>query len=134
MDSTLCSHTLELTNRSPADPVIDAALKAASGSYAPYATDKSFNYAGAAMQLADGSIYAGRHAENAAYNPSLSPLESALAFMNMGQPLSATRTVNRCVLVEVTTLASQLSATQAALAAYAAGVQLEYHTARIVSG
>jgi hypothetical protein len=48
--------------------------------------------------------------------------------------LSATRTVNRCVLVEVATLASQRSATQAALAAYAAGVQLEYHTARIVSG
>ncbi|MEY2495375.1 MAG: cytidine deaminase [Verrucomicrobiota bacterium] len=134
MDPALSSHALELITGSPADPLIDAALKAASASYAPYATDKSFNYAGVAVQLADGKIYAGRHAENAAYNPSLSPLESALAFMNMGQPLSATRTVNRCVLVEVATLASQRSATQAALAAYAAGVQLEYHMARIVSG
>lgn len=134
MDLTLCSHTLALTNSAPADPLIDAALQAASGSYAPYATDKSFNYAGVAVQLADGSIYAGRHAENAAYNPSLSPLESALTFMNMGQPLTATRTVTRCVLVEVPTLASQLSATQAALAAYAPRVPLDYYIARIVSG
>ncbi|MEN3367907.1 MAG: cytidine deaminase [Verrucomicrobiota bacterium] len=134
MDFALCSHALALTNGSPADPLIDAALQAASSSYAPYATDKSFNYAGVAVQLADGKIYAGRHAENAAYNPSLSPLESALTFMNMGQPLTATRTVRRCVLVEVPTLASQRSATKAALAAYAAGVVLEYHTARIVAG
>jgi cytidine deaminase len=81
------------------------------------------------VELADGSIYVGRHAENAAYNPSLSPLPSALAFMNMGQSLGATRVVNRCVLVEVPTLASQLGCTQALLAAYAPTVQLEYYTA-----
>jgi cytidine deaminase len=66
-------------------------------------------------------IYTGRYAENAAYNPSLSPLESALTFMNMNRPQSGTRAVTRCVLVEVLTLASQLSATQAVLAAYAPG-------------
>ena len=75
-----------------------------------------------AVELADNSIYAGRYAENAAYNPSLSPLQSALSFMNMNQPLSGTRAVVRCVLVEVPTLGSQLSATQAVLAAYAPGV------------
>jgi len=83
------------------------------------------------VQLEDGSIYAGCHAENAAYNPSLSPLESALAFMNMGQPLKATRTLTRCVLVEVPTLASQLGATQVALKAYAPSVKLEYHPAHV---
>jgi cytidine deaminase len=133
MDPELCSHDLALNSGTPTDPVIDAALTGASRSYAPYQTDRSYGYAGVAVQLADGSIYAGRHAENAAYNPSLSPLQSALAFMNMGQPLGATRVVNRCVLVEVPTLASQLSATQAALAAYAPTVKLEYYTARIVS-
>lgn len=132
MDPALSSHSLALTDGSPADPVIDAALKAASGSYAPYGTRESFNYAGVAVELADEKIYSGRHAENAAYNPSLSPLESALTFMNMGQPLTGTRTVTRCVLVEVPTLASQRSATEAALAAYAPAVQLEYHAARIV--
>lgn len=132
MDPSLSSHPLELTDGAPADPLIDAALEAASRSYAPYATRESFNYAGVAVQLADGTIYAGRHAESAAYNPSLSPLQSALTFMNLGQPLTATRTVTRCVLVEVPTLASQRSATQAALTAYAPGVQLEYYTARIL--
>jgi hypothetical protein len=52
--------------------------------------------------------------------------------MNMRQPLGAARVVKRCVLVEVPTLASQLSATQATLATYAPHVQLEYYTARIV--
>ncbi|MEY2521198.1 MAG: cytidine deaminase [Verrucomicrobiota bacterium] len=134
MDPSLCSHAVALTDSSPTDPLVDAALKAASASYAPYATRESFNYAGVAVQLADGKTYGGRHAENAAYNPSLPPLESALAFMNMGQPLTATRTVSRCVLVEVPTLASQRSATEAALAAYAPGVPLEYYTAHVVSG
>ena len=129
MDPRLSSHNLVLEGGAPADPVIAAALSAASGSYAPYSTKGSHAHAGVAVQLADGSIYAGRHAENAAYNPSLSPLQSALAFMNMSQPLSATRVVKRCVLVEVATIASHRSATQSALAAYAPTAQLEYFTA-----
>ena len=129
MDPGLSSHNLALESGAPADPVIARALSAASRSYAPYATNKSHAYAGVAVELEDGSIYAGRHAENAAYNPSLSPLQSALAFMNLSQPLSATRVVKRCVLVEVPSIASQRSATEAALAAYAPTVQLEYYTA-----
>lgn len=133
MDPKLCTHNLVLNGVAPTDPVIAAALAAASGSYAPYLTDQSYEYAGVAVELADGLIYAGRYAENAAYNPSLSPLESALSFMNMNQPQGTTLAVLRCVLVEVPTLASQLSATQAVLAAYAPGVSLEYYTATIVS-
>ena len=133
MDPRLCSRTLALESGAPVDPVIAAGLSGASRSYAPYATGESHAYAGVAVQLADGSIYAGRHAENAAYNPSLSPLQSALAFLNMGQPPGATRVVKRCVLVEVPTLASQRSATQATLAAYAPTVELEYYAALIVS-
>jgi cytidine deaminase len=132
MDPARGSHNLALADEPVMDHVVDAALKAASLSYAPYSTGKSFNYAGVAVQLADGSISAGRHAENAAYNPSLSPLQSALAFMNMARP-SAVANVTRCVLVEVPTLASQRSATQAALAAYAPTVELEYYAARIVA-
>jgi len=133
MDSQLCSHNLALESGVQDDPVVAAALSAASGSYAPYEMDGSHAYAGVAVQLADGTIYPGRHAENAAYNPSLSPLQSALTFMNMGQPLGATSVVRRCVLVEVPTLASQRSATQTALAAYAPTVELEYHAAQIVT-
>jgi cytidine deaminase len=132
MDPKLCSHKLAIDSEPPADAVVTTALDAARGSYAPYTTDTTYGYAGVAVQLADNSIYAGRYAENAAYNPSLSPLESALSFMNMNQPQSGTRRVIRCVLVEVPTLASQLSATQAVLAAYAPGVSVEYYKASIV--
>ena len=133
MDPAACSHNLILESGATRDEVIASALEGARGSYAPYLTGGAHAYAGVAVQLEDGSIFTGRHAENAAYNPSLSPLESALTFMNMGQPIGATRVVKRCVLVEVPTLASQRSATEAALAAYAPGVQLEYFTAHIVS-
>lgn len=132
MDPMLCTHNLALDGCPPTDPVIAAALAAACGSYAPYKTDASYGYAGVAVELADNSIYAGRYAENVAYNPSLSPLQSALSFMNMNHPRSGTRTVVRCVLVEVPTLASQLSAMQAVLAAYAPGVSVEYYKAKIV--
>lgn len=133
MDPGLCDHALALNGKSSRDPVIAAALAAASGSYAPYLTDTAHHYCGVAIQLIDGTIFPGRYAANAAYNPSLSPLESAFAFMNMNQPRSATREVSRCVLVEVPTLASQLSATQAVLSAYAPKVGLEYYTAKTVA-
>ncbi|MFZ1011656.1 MAG: cytidine deaminase [Candidatus Sulfotelmatobacter sp.] len=132
MDPKFCTHNLALDDGPPTDPVIAAALAAACSSYAPYKTDASYGYAGVAVELADNSIYAGRYAENAAYNPSLSPLQSALSFMKMNQPRSGTSTVVRCVLVEVPTLASQLSATQAVMAAYAPGISVEYSKAKIV--
>jgi cytidine deaminase len=134
MDPTLCTHTLQLNSPSN-DPVVQAALAAASGSYAPalYFVDKSVAYAGVAIQLTDGSIYGGRHAENAAYNPSLSPLESALAYMNMQRSLGEDRTVTRCVLVEVSSLISQLSATQAVITAYSPGVNVEFYAATVVN-
>lgn len=133
MKPSLCTHSLALNGGNQSDLVIAAALVAASRSYAPYTTDTSNAYAGIAVQLSDGTVYTGRHAENAAYNPSLSPLESALTFMNMNQAPSAKREITRCVLVEVPTYASQKSATQAVLASYAPSVTLEYYTARIVS-
>ena len=132
MDPKQCTHTLALDGGPPTDPLVAAALAAASTSYAPYQTDVFYQYSGIAVQTTDGGVFPGRYAENAAYNPSMSPLESALTFMNMTQPQGASRQVSRCVLVEVPTLASQLSATQAVLAAYAPGVTLEYFTATIV--
>jgi cytidine deaminase len=134
MDPALCTHVLQLTSPSN-DPVVQTALQAASGSYAPakYFQNQSTAYSGVAVQLSDGTVYGGRHAENAAYNPSLSPLESALAYMNMHLPLTASRTVTRCVLVEVPSLISQLSATQAVITAYAPGVSVEYYSASVVN-
>jgi cytidine deaminase len=66
------SHGLKLD--ASVDDVAQAALQAATNSYAPY----SASYAGVALKTRDGAIFAGSVAENAAFNPSMSPLEAAI--------------------------------------------------------
>ncbi|MDP9360118.1 MAG: cytidine deaminase [Acidobacteriota bacterium] len=63
-----------MTLPATADQVVQAALNASNASYAPY----SFSYAGVALKTSDGRIYVGSVAENAAFNPSMSPLEAAV--------------------------------------------------------
>lgn len=130
MDPQLAAPRLQLVGRTESDPMIDVALAAARRSYAPYPTDRRGQFSGVALQYADGSIVEGRYAGNAAYNPSLSPLESALAFAHVNRPLGAAPRLRRCALVEVPTLASQRSATEAVLAVVAPRVKLEYFAAR----
>ncbi|HJQ37340.1 MAG TPA: cytidine deaminase [Thermoanaerobaculia bacterium] len=60
------------------DELAREALKAANMSYAPY----SKSYAGVAVKTSRG-IYAGAYAENAAFNPSMSPLQVALSRLNL---------------------------------------------------
>ncbi len=55
-------------------PLVAEALRAACASYAPYSHSKS----GVAIHTSDGKIYSGSCLENAAFNPSLSPLQAAL--------------------------------------------------------
>lgn len=55
-------------------PLAARALEAAMASYAPYSQSKS----GVALETSDGNIYSGSYLENAAFNPSLSPLQMAL--------------------------------------------------------
>lgn len=54
--------------------LVNEALKAANKSYSPYTKSPS----GIALRTKDGKIYRGSYIENAAYNPSLSPLQAAL--------------------------------------------------------
>lgn len=61
------------------DRLLCAALEAANQSHAPY----SGSYSGIALQLKDGSLFTGRYAENAAFNPSLPPLQAALIMINL---------------------------------------------------
>lgn len=63
-----------------ADDLAQSALAAANMSYAPY----SKAYAGVAIRTSDGKIINGAYAENAAFNPSLSPLPAALSQLNLG--------------------------------------------------
>jgi len=69
-------HALQIDD---GDDVARAALAAANMSYAPY----SKSYAGVAVRTHDGTIVNGAYAENAAFNPSLSPLQAALSQLNL---------------------------------------------------
>jgi cytidine deaminase len=94
------------------DPLVAAALRAANASYAPY----SRSFSGVALRAKDGSLHSGSVAENAAFNPSLSPLAAALVHLvlNGDQKYADIRDA---VLVEVAgAAASQVSAARAVLA------------------
>ena len=98
------------------DRLLQAAAEAATQSYAPY----SQSYAGVALQTQDGSLFCGRYAENAAFNPSLPPLQSALIMLRMAG--YAPEDIQAAALVESQQgQISHLAATQALLDAY--GVQ-----------
>lgn len=105
------------------DPAVLAALEAANASYAPY----SGNWAGAALVTAAGTVVAGRHAENAAFNPSLSPVQAAYAMWALRGDF--TDPVVRAVLVERPTEASQEAAARSVLSSIAPGVALEAYQA-----
>jgi cytidine deaminase len=119
------SHGMTLV--SPADDVTKAALDAANSSYAPY----SLSYAGVALQTADGSIYTGSVAENAAFNPSMSPLEAAVVALTItgGKKYND---ITDAVLVEAGgSKASQIGVTQAVLATMTT-VPLRIYAAMVV--
>lgn len=80
------------------DELERAALEAANRSYAPY----SKSFAGLALRTSSGRIVAGPYAENAAFNPSMSPVQVALAYLNMqGEPFES---IEDAVLASVDSL------------------------------
>ncbi len=103
-----------------ADPLTLAALDAARKSYAPY----SKSPAGIAIRGWRGRVFRGSYIENVAFNPSLSPLQTALAAMiAAGEPYSA---ISAVTLVEVVgAKISQRNVTAAVMAAIAPSVKLE---------
>ena len=94
------------------DELEQAALAAANQSHAPYSNAHS----GVALETEDGTIYTGRYAENAAFNPSLPPLQAALILMNVSG--GDCQKVSRAVLAEPeSAILTQWDATRATLAA-----------------
>jgi len=65
-------HQLTLENGTD-DSTVQKALHAANSSYAPY----SSSFGGVAIQTGNGQEFTGTYMENAAYNPSLLPLQAA---------------------------------------------------------
>jgi len=79
-ESLLAAKPVDLTLQQQSDStLVKAALKAANDSYAPY----SLCHAGIALKTTTGVVIAGRYIENAAFNPSLSPLQSVLVNLNL---------------------------------------------------
>lgn len=106
------------------DPFVLEAMAAANKSYAPY----SQNFAGCVLDTVGGIMYAGRYAENVAFNPSLSALHTAIIRMNMSHPGSE-KSIRRAVLVEKPTAISQRTASELLLQTVAPDVKLEYFEA-----
>ncbi len=104
------------------DRTVAEALSAAEKSYAPYTR----NFAGCALEIQTGEIYSGRYAESAAYNPSVSPLQSAVVCLNMAT-LEQQAAIRRVVLVEKPTAVSQRRITELLLESWAPGIALEYY-------
>ena len=111
------------------DPLATIALAAACAAYAPYGG----TYAGVALRTADGTIVEGRYAENAAFNPSLSPMQGAFIALALASRFDAV--IEQAVLVEADepTIkrsnkfgASQWAGATAILCAAAPGVPLMY--------
>jgi cytidine deaminase len=115
---------LALVNSST-DELTRAALVAARKSYAPYSKSPS----GVALRSARGRIYRGSYIENVAFNPSLSPLQVALAgLIAAGETYSAISAVS---LVEVGgAKISQRAVTETVLAAVAQALKLDVALAR----
>jgi cytidine deaminase len=100
------SHNMTLAG--PADGVTQAALNAANASYAPY----SLGYAGVALKTSDGSIYTGGIAENAAFNPSMSPLEAAVVTLTINGGKNYGDITDAVLVEAAASKASQIGATR----------------------
>lgn len=94
------------------DALAQAAIAAANRSHAPYSRSPS----GVALQVSDGTIFSGSYAENAAYNPSLPPLQGALNLLCLSG--YAWEDIQRAALAERSDARlTQLDATAATLRA-----------------
>lgn len=97
-DLGLTAHLLDQPQEAPSfseeSSLIAKAMQAAFSSYAPYSESKS----GVAIQTIDGKIYTGSYLENAAFNPSLSPLQAAIVTLVADQ--QEYENISEVVLVE----------------------------------
>lgn len=102
------------------DPLQQQALNALNKSYAPY----SHAPGGVAIELINQHIYLGSYAENAAFNPSLPPLQVAVILLRMNG--YSFDDIKRVVLAETkNAVVSHLDTTRSVLQKIAPHIQLE---------
>lgn len=107
------------------DAVFTAAKTAYLNAHAPY----SSNRCGMALQYADGDIVTGYYGENAAFNPSLPPLQMALN--NRRLQGKDWQTIQRAVMLETASELRQQATT--ALLLDTLGTTLEYYSETEIS-
>ncbi|MCW3172399.1 cytidine deaminase [Shewanella subflava] len=107
-------------NLESSDPLIIEALDQAGLSYAPY----THCHAAVVLETHDGATYCGRYAENAAFNPSMQPMQMALS--NLIRHNRDYSDIKRAVLIESSK--GQISLVGAAMDALhtIAAVELEH--------
>ena len=112
----------------PTDALSQAALEAASTAYAPYTESPS----GAAIATRSGRVYKGSYIENVAFNPSLSPVQTALVqLISAGEEYSA---ITRVGLAEINRATiSQKSAAEAVVSVIAPSIRVELLAAQVKS-
>jgi len=121
------SHQLEISNTEN-DMLVSQALAQANLSYAPYTN----NFSGCLLALDNGEVILGRTIENAAYNPSITAMASALSKIRLsGKNISD---VKRVILVERVTSINQKQIAQAMLDSYGLNISLEYRNTILVRG
>ncbi|MDG6881163.1 Cytidine deaminase [Phocoenobacter uteri] len=101
------------------DNVAQSALQALNKSHAPY----SQAFCGVALSLDNGEVITGRYVENAAFNPSFPPLQSALNYRRLNS-LSEVK-INRIVMVEKEAGLSHKQVTESLAKAYL-DIDIEY--------
>ncbi|WP_445778404.1 cytidine deaminase [Shewanella sp.] len=89
----LCKRVKEFSLNSD-DPMIIEALDQAGLSYAPYTNSN----AAVVLETNDGATFCGRYAENAAFNPSMQPMQMALS--NLIRHNRQYSEIKRAVLIE----------------------------------
>ncbi|NOU50117.1 cytidine deaminase [Pseudoalteromonas sp. JBTF-M23] len=96
--------------------------------YAPYSKNIS---AVEICTVSSGRFY-GRYAENAAYSPSLSPMQSALSQLALAGLTLEQAEVSRITLVQSEGFENQKAVAEAVLDSYGLDLQVEYITAKYV--
>ncbi|RCS73193.1 cytidine deaminase [Vibrio casei] len=121
IDARLMGKTSQNYQLNDESLLVKSALKAMNMSHAPYTQ----NHSGVALMLKNGSIFNGSYAENAAFNPSLPPLQVAINLLLLSG--NVLKDIDNAVLVEHSQgTISHLAETQSTLEAIDPDIRITY--------
>ncbi|MGI9277401.1 MAG: cytidine deaminase [Endozoicomonas sp.] len=114
-------HAFDLPKEIKADSLASAAAAAAASSYAPVCHSR----AGVALKLSSGTVVTGRYGANAAFNPGISAMESAIVNWRLRLLENPDESIVDAVLVEQEGVSSQKDVTFSFLSGF--GIEPRYY-------